>query len=663
MFKTSLQTALLFLCIQYGFCQSVGINNDGSSPDSGAILDVKSTDKGLLIPRTTTAAITSPSEGMLIFDTTTKRIMQYDGSQWLSISTEIELGPFERFGTQIRQKAHHGTDDFVFGMDQLPNSIFASSDTAFFFDKSKGSLRAGRIFNSKNWSPDSLGQYSFAVGSNVSAPGLGSVALGLSTRSFGPQSVAIGNNTSAIGDQATAIGSLNTALGDYSTALGRSTRANNDYAFTVGFNNVVDGRYGTAMGQNTLAPSGYETVLGRFNTSYVPITANGWNSADRLFTVGNGTGVSNRSDALVILKNGNSTINGNLTLSNGTSSYTLPNQDGSDKQTLTTDGSGNLQWTNGEGLGLLEEVNGVIRQRSSYNEDLIFGRDAYPTTSSIMTDQFLYFQKSTGAFRGGVFNSGHDLGTLSSGSFSYGLRNKSLGNYSITLGIENNATELSSIAMGSSNDATAKYTTALGFGNEVGGDFAMAFGRNNEAPSYAEVVLGLYNEDYTAASTTSWNGNDRIFSIGNGGNLNSRSNALTILKNGKSGIGTTSPNARFHVNSNADEDPFQLDIDGTTAVQVHDNGGMAIGLGNMTPPTNGLAIGGRLGIKEDNPLAALHILSDAGEDPLRIIHGGITRMMFHDNFGLGIGHSTTVPPANGLIVAGQVGISKNQSQQ
>ena len=32
----------------------VGINSDGSSPDSSAMLDVNSNDKGLLIPRMTT---------------------------------------------------------------------------------------------------------------------------------------------------------------------------------------------------------------------------------------------------------------------------------------------------------------------------------------------------------------------------------------------------------------------------------------------------------------------------------------------------------------------------------------------------------------------------------------------------------------------------------
>jgi hypothetical protein len=45
-----------------------------------------------------------------------------------------------------------------------------------------------------------------------------------------------------------------------------------------------------------------------------------------------------------MLKNGNTTLNGELTLSDGYDSYTLPNTDGSDGQALITDGSGNVSW-------------------------------------------------------------------------------------------------------------------------------------------------------------------------------------------------------------------------------------------------------------------------------------------------------------------------------
>jgi len=64
--------ALLIAVCSYA--QSVGINSDGSSPDSKAMLDVNSTTKGFLAPRMTTAqrnAITAPiPESLLIYNTT-----------------------------------------------------------------------------------------------------------------------------------------------------------------------------------------------------------------------------------------------------------------------------------------------------------------------------------------------------------------------------------------------------------------------------------------------------------------------------------------------------------------------------------------------------------------------------------------------------------------
>jgi len=55
--------------------QGIAINNDGSAPDPQAMLDIKSTSKGLLIPRMTTAqrnAMLFPPMGMMVFDTDTR---------------------------------------------------------------------------------------------------------------------------------------------------------------------------------------------------------------------------------------------------------------------------------------------------------------------------------------------------------------------------------------------------------------------------------------------------------------------------------------------------------------------------------------------------------------------------------------------------------------
>ncbi len=65
------------------------INDDGTAPDASAILDVQSTNKGILIPRMTTAqrtAIAAPGRGLLVFDTSTGGFWFHDGTAWADLS-------------------------------------------------------------------------------------------------------------------------------------------------------------------------------------------------------------------------------------------------------------------------------------------------------------------------------------------------------------------------------------------------------------------------------------------------------------------------------------------------------------------------------------------------------------------------------------------------
>lgn len=68
--KPILSLGLLLTLALNAASQSLAINNDGSQADASAILDIKSSAKGLLVPRvSSTAAVSSPATGLLVYVT------------------------------------------------------------------------------------------------------------------------------------------------------------------------------------------------------------------------------------------------------------------------------------------------------------------------------------------------------------------------------------------------------------------------------------------------------------------------------------------------------------------------------------------------------------------------------------------------------------------
>ena len=55
------------------------------------------------------------------------------------------------------------------------------------------------------------------------------------------------------------------------------------------------------------------------------------------------------------------------------------------------------------------------------------------------------------------------------------------------------------------------------------------------------------NTPYIPLSDTAWVFEDRLFVVGNGASPLSLSDAMVILKNGNTGIGTSNPAAKLHV--------------------------------------------------------------------------------------------------------------------
>ncbi len=98
--KLLLSTALLLITI-LTYAQNVGINGTGAVPDASAMLDVVSTNRGMLVPRVALTAtnaagpITAPLTSLLVYNTATAGASPnnvlpgyyyWDGAKWVSLS-------------------------------------------------------------------------------------------------------------------------------------------------------------------------------------------------------------------------------------------------------------------------------------------------------------------------------------------------------------------------------------------------------------------------------------------------------------------------------------------------------------------------------------------------------------------------------------------------
>lgn len=105
----------LCLILSRSHAQNVAINTDGSTAHSSSILDVKSTSKGILLPRMSSQermAIQNPEKGLLVYDNDKNTFMFFDGGQWRPL-----LGG-NNTESVLQEAAPAGTDEtFQFGYE------------------------------------------------------------------------------------------------------------------------------------------------------------------------------------------------------------------------------------------------------------------------------------------------------------------------------------------------------------------------------------------------------------------------------------------------------------------------------------------------------------------------------------------------------------------
>ncbi|MEQ1625679.1 MAG: tail fiber domain-containing protein [Sediminibacterium sp.] len=154
-------------------------------------------------------------------------------------------------------------------------------------------------------------------------------------------------------------------------------------------------------------------------------------------------------------------------------------------------------------------------------------------------------------------------GTIASGTASTAIGNLTTasGFVSTAMGNSTTASGENSTALGSSNTASGQTATAMGFGNISSGFHSMAMGSGTfstgahttsmglitTARAHGSLTIGQFNDSIINSSPTLWVATDPVFIIGNGSSIFNRSNAITVLKNSKTGINTSTPLAALHI--------------------------------------------------------------------------------------------------------------------
>jgi len=153
------------------------------------------------------------------------------------------------------------------------------------------------------------------------------------------------------------------------------------------------------------------------------------------------------------------------------------------------------------------------------------------------------------AFRAGTVSSTQwDDANIGSYSTAMGYNTQASGSYSVALGAAATANNTqSSVAIGNTVTASGMHSAAIGADATATGSKAVALGNHVTAPSFSQISVGMYNAVSGSENATAVVATDPLFVIGNG-TSSTPSNAVTVLKNGNVGIGTTTPTQTLDVN-------------------------------------------------------------------------------------------------------------------
>ncbi len=578
---------------------AIDINNNAdvdNSERSDALIILKN---GLTrLPSTTNAMITA-ADGKAVV---TKEYLTANSSGTLDQAYDFGgAGAGRTITADAGAVTIDGTDGLVSTGTVGSGAVAPSgAGTRMVWNPNKAAFRAGSVTGTQ-WNDIDVGLQSTAFGFNTVAKGDFSTAFGFSCVAVAPTSIAIGSNTTAQGSSSIAMGDGTFTFGSSSTAMGLNTFASGSSSTAMGNGTNALGNSSTSIGMSNFSRSFGETVIGIGATDYTTSVAGASrfraaNATDRLLVVGNTIDANNndivdvaeRSDALVILKNGltrlPSTTNAMITASDGkavvTKEYLAANTSGTLDQaydfggagagrTITADtgavtiagtdglvstgtvGSGAVA-PSGAGTRMVWNPNKAAFRAGGVNgtqwDDVNIGSNSFAFGFNSIASASLSTAFGSNTTASGIISTTFGSGTTASGdrSTAFGVTTTAVGNDSTAFGSGTTASGPLSTAFGSSTTASGSASTAFGsvttasgtlstaFGasTTASGSTSTTFGRQNTASSFGETVLGIGATTYTpsvngATQFRAANATDRLLVVGNA--IDANNNATVDL--------------------------------------------------------------------------------------------------------------------------------------
>jgi hypothetical protein len=339
------------------------------------------------------------------------------------------------------------------------------------------------------------------------------------------------------------------SVGENSFASGFESKSKGQYSQALGFKAIARGDYSTAIGKNSVA--------NKINSFAFGEDAKARN--EESYAIGRGAVASGyRSFAF-----GSAGLDGNGTMTDvaraiGNYSFAI--------------GQGSIAYGDGSfALGIRDSAKGDFSTAMGYfssaegHYSTAIGHGALARGNSSIS-----MGESTRAL-GGYSTALGEMTTSGYGATAMGGFTTASGDYSTAMGQFTTATRLGATSMGASTVASGYGSTAMGSNTVAAGDGSTAMGYYSISRPYASLAIGRYNDTTCSVNgSVNWVDSDPVFVIGNGTSNSARSNAFTILKNGKIGIGLLSPSEKLEIGGTSSK--IYLNSAGTNTILFNSNG-------------------------------------------------------------------------------------------